>query len=201
MQTHTVFANVSKGQVAKKEDLIKAFGKADQTDICKEILAKGELQVSDKERHSQIDQMFKEIATTVAMKCINPEVQRPYPVSIIEKAMKNAHYSVKVNQSTKQQAVQVIKLLKESIPIERIRMRLKASFKGKAAKIIKDKLSKMETIEIEKEDRQDDEITLVFLIEPGQFKDIDTMIKEQSKGTALMEVIDSKVVVEGEELL
>ncbi|KRT85946.1 hypothetical protein AMK59_385 [Oryctes borbonicus] len=50
LQTHTVFTNVSKGQVAKKEDLIKAFGTEDQTEICKEILKKGELQVSDKER-------------------------------------------------------------------------------------------------------------------------------------------------------
>uniref|UniRef100_A0A2K6MJD4 Ribosome maturation protein SDO1/SBDS N-terminal domain-containing protein n=1 Tax=Rhinopithecus bieti TaxID=61621 RepID=A0A2K6MJD4_RHIBE len=30
-QTHSVFVNVSKGQVAKKEDLISAFGTDDQT--------------------------------------------------------------------------------------------------------------------------------------------------------------------------
>lgn len=68
LQIHSIFTNVSKGQVAKKEDLIKAFGKEDQTEICKEILAKGELQVSDKERHSQLDSLFKDIATTVAGK-------------------------------------------------------------------------------------------------------------------------------------
>ena len=45
LQSHTVFTNVSKGQVAKKEDLLKAFGSADQTQICKDILAKGDLQV------------------------------------------------------------------------------------------------------------------------------------------------------------
>jgi ribosome maturation protein SDO1 len=66
LQTHTVFTNVSKGQVAKKEDLLKAFGKDDPTDVCKEILAKGELQVSDKERQSQLESLFKDIATTVS---------------------------------------------------------------------------------------------------------------------------------------
>ena len=45
LQSHTVFLNVSKGQVAKKDDLIKAFEKDDQTQICKDILAKGDLQV------------------------------------------------------------------------------------------------------------------------------------------------------------
>lgn len=66
LQTHTVFTNVSKGQVAKREDLIKAFGKDDLTEVCKEILSKGELQVSDKERQNQLDSLFKDIATTVA---------------------------------------------------------------------------------------------------------------------------------------
>lgn len=37
LQTHSVFVNVSKGQVAKKEDLISAFGTDDQTEICKQV--------------------------------------------------------------------------------------------------------------------------------------------------------------------
>ncbi|KFM64865.1 Ribosome maturation protein SBDS, partial [Stegodyphus mimosarum] len=36
LQTHVVFTNVSKGQVAKKEDLIKCFGRDNQTEICEE---------------------------------------------------------------------------------------------------------------------------------------------------------------------
>ncbi|XP_056631252.1 ribosome maturation protein SBDS [Diorhabda carinulata] len=201
LQTHTVFTNVSKGQIAKKEDLIKAFGTDDQTQIAKEILLKGELQVSDKERQSHIEQLFKDIATTVADKCINPEVKRPYPVTIIEKVMKDAHYSVKPNQSAKQQALQVIKLIKEHIPLERAKMRLKINFKGKAAKKIKEKLLKMEGAEIESEDREEDEITMVFLIDPGHFKVIDEMVKSETKGSALLEVLAYKEVTVGEEHL
>ena len=37
LQAHTVFTNVSKGQTAKKEDLIKAFGIEDQTKIFGEV--------------------------------------------------------------------------------------------------------------------------------------------------------------------
>lgn len=67
------------------------------------ILAKGELQVSDKERQTQLETMFRDIATIVAEKCVNPETKRPYTVSLIERAMKDIHYSVKPNKSTKQQ--------------------------------------------------------------------------------------------------
>lgn len=37
LQTHTVFTNVSKGEVAKVGDLKKIFGKDNQTEICLEV--------------------------------------------------------------------------------------------------------------------------------------------------------------------
>ncbi len=68
-----------------------------------QILAKGELQVSEKERHQQLESMFTDIATIVAEKCVNPDTKRPYTVGMIEKAMKDIHISVKPNKNTKQQ--------------------------------------------------------------------------------------------------
>lgn len=59
--------------------------------------------MSDKERQTQLETMFRDIATIVAEKCVNPETKRPYTVSLIERAMKDIHYSVKANKSTKQQ--------------------------------------------------------------------------------------------------
>ncbi len=37
LQTDTVFTNVSKGQVAKREDLQKAFGTEDLGEICRKV--------------------------------------------------------------------------------------------------------------------------------------------------------------------
>lgn len=68
-----------------------------------QILDKGELQVSDKERSHGLEQQYREICTAVMEMCVNPETQRPYPYGIIETAMKEAHYSVKPNRNTKQQ--------------------------------------------------------------------------------------------------
>lgn len=47
--------------------------------------------------------MFRDIATIVADKCVNPDTKRPYTVILIERAMKDIHYSVKPHKSTKQQ--------------------------------------------------------------------------------------------------
>ena len=68
-----------------------------------QILAKGELQVSDKERSQQFETMFRDIASIVSDKCVNPETKRPYTVGVIESAMKEIHFSVKPTKSTKMQ--------------------------------------------------------------------------------------------------
>merc|ERR1739842_35221 len=105
--------------------------------------SKGDLQVSDKERQAQQEAMFKDIATVISNKCVNPETKRPYPVSIIEKAMKECHIAVKPNKSSKQQALETIGKLQASIPIERAMMRMKVVTPLKASNKIRESLSKL----------------------------------------------------------
>lgn len=199
LQTETVFSNVSKGQVAKKEDLIKAFGKEDHVEICKEILTKGELQVSEKERHSTLESTFKEIATMVAEKCVNPETNRAYPVTIIEKAMKDAHYSIKPNKNVKSQALDVIKLLKEHIPIEKAQMRVKILINN-----CKDKKLRFEEIpkllkKKEHETWEGGNGQITALIDPGNFKLIEAL-HSTTRGEVIIEVLDLKSVELNEEV-
>ncbi len=68
-----------------------------------QILDKGEIQVSGKERDAQLESSFREIATIVSDKCINPRTKLPYPVSMIEKAMSEIHFSVNLTKTPKQQ--------------------------------------------------------------------------------------------------
>ncbi|KZC15217.1 PREDICTED: ribosome maturation protein SBDS [Dufourea novaeangliae] len=200
LQTHTVFINVSKGQVAKKEDLLKAFSTDNQTEICKEILSKGELQVSDKERHSALDSMFKDIATTVADKCVNPETKRPYTVTMIEKALKDIHFSVKPNRNAKQQALDVIPQLKAIIPLERAQMRLRVVISGKEARKLRDKIVKL-TTKPETEEWENGTLNLICLIDPGQYRQIDELVTSDTKGSGLLELLNLKEIVEGDEIL
>ncbi|XP_062507107.1 ribosome maturation protein SBDS-like [Corticium candelabrum] len=198
LQTHTVFVNVSKGQVSKRDDLLHSFGTDDQTEICKQILAKGELQVSEKERHSQLESMFRDIATTVADMCVNPETRRPYPVGVIERAMKDVHYSVKPMKSAKQQALDVTRLLKETMQIERARMKLSLVAPNKFGKRAKDKLTPHIAV-IERESWEGGGLEMVCLIDPGQFRAIDEIIRTETKGTGTLELISLKDVEEGDE--
>jgi ribosome maturation protein SDO1 len=59
--------------------------------------------VSEKERQVVSTNTFHEVAVIIADKCVNPDTRLPYPVSLIEKAMRDLHFSVRPNQSAKQQ--------------------------------------------------------------------------------------------------
>lgn len=200
LQTHTVFTNVSKGQVAKKEDLLKTFGTENQTEICKEILTKGELQVTDKERHLVLDSMLKDIATTIADKCVNPETKRPYTVTMIEKAMKDVHFSVKPNKNAKQQALEIIPQLKTVMPLERAQMKIKIMLTGKEAKKLRATIVKLAT-RMEAENWEDDTLYLYCVIDPGKYREIDELVRSETRGTGYIDVCDLKEVAEGDEVL
>lgn len=64
---------------------------------------KGELQVGEKERSHNTQNLYKDIATQIAEKCVDPSTQRPYSVSMIEKAMGEVGFSVKADKSAKSQ--------------------------------------------------------------------------------------------------
>jgi hypothetical protein len=85
LQIQSVFLNVSKALLAPRDALVAAFGTDDQAACALVILEKGELEVSDKERAQVYETLFRDVAATVAAACVNPDSQRPYPVTIIEK--------------------------------------------------------------------------------------------------------------------
>ena len=103
LQTHAVFVNVSKGQLASQQEILKAFQTTETAPVILEILKKGELQVSTLERNSQLSTIHKDIANIIAEKTVNPETKRPYPVSMIEKVITDMGFSVSSSKSAKQQ--------------------------------------------------------------------------------------------------
>ena len=103
VQISSIFTNVSKGQVCSNDELQKAFGTIDNEQIIKQILQKGELQVGEKERGHALSNTWREIATLVSEKCVDPNSGRPITVNMIEKAMHDVHYSVNANKNAKSQ--------------------------------------------------------------------------------------------------
>jgi ribosome maturation protein SDO1 len=124
LQIHQIFTNVSRGVVANKSELMEVFGMENQDEIIRlvpfaasflsfacshlirsrfQILDKGHLQVSEKERQAAKDSKFKDIVNIVTEMCISRETQRPFSRTIIENSIKEVHYNVGMKASAKQQ--------------------------------------------------------------------------------------------------
>ncbi|OMO95029.1 Ribosome maturation protein SBDS [Corchorus capsularis] len=194
LQSQTVYSNVSKGVLAKTKDLMAAFGTDDQTKICLEILEKGELQVAGKERESQFSSQFRDIATIVMQKTINPETQRPYTISMIERLMHEIHFAVDPNSSSKKQvffsffflisfsslffsaALEVIRELQKNFPIKRSPMRLRLNVPGENFHALSEKLNEWSATIVSK-DESGSELLLVCEIEPGMFRECDALVR------------------------
>jgi ribosome maturation protein SDO1 len=88
LQIPNVFLNVSKGEVAPNDDLVKAFGKGVSRDeIVMQILMKGELQVGEKERAQELERVHKEVVEIVAGRLVDPKTKRVYTTGMVEKAL------------------------------------------------------------------------------------------------------------------
>ncbi|TBU53442.1 Shwachman-Bodian-diamond syndrome protein [Dichomitus squalens] len=190
LQIANVFVNVSKGELAKSNELQKAFKTTDTNTIVKEILEKGEVQVGEKEREHDLSSVRREIATLVAEKCVDPSTQRPYPVGVIDKAMTEAGFSVKQGKSAKAQVSECIKLLQthSQLPIQRARMRVKVSVpKGDVERLRTKVLECAESVE--KDEQGGDEWETVLLIDPGQFRIINELLQKECKGRGRLETL------------
>ena len=118
----------------------------------------------------------------ISNKCVNPETKRPYPVSIIEKAMKECHIAVKPNKSSKQQALDTIGKLKTNLSIERAMMRMKVVVPIKTANKLRKYLSKQDqNVKIETEEKEGEEMVITLLASPGLYRDIESTVRDETQ--------------------
>mmetsp|Transcript_55214 Transcript_55214/g.135207 ORF Transcript_55214/g.135207 Transcript_55214/m.135207 type:complete len:341 (+) Transcript_55214:179-1201(+) len=197
LQIDRVYKDVEKGEYAKTQDLKKAFQTTDQEQICIEILKKGEVQLSEKERGSQQESLLKEICTIVADKCVNPLSKRPVTVGVVERALSELHFNPNISKPAKKQALEAIKLLEGKYPIERAPMRLKLSFP--AAR--KDEAKKQVTELCDSLEREDDSgalWTAVVVLHPEKYRSCDQLMQQYRTEGGVMEVLQLSVHKEGD---
>lgn len=191
LQIHNVFLNVSKGIVASKKDLKNCFDEEDDDKIIKLILEKGEVQVSEKERKVDTERIFKDIASIIHTKCINKETKKPVPIAMIEDLLKDLHVSVSQTKNAKQQALALIPILQEKIPITRSEMRIRTVVPKRFGKQVKEMLeSKANCME---EEEWTDVYEALVRVDPGIFREIDEQVRMCSKGEGWSEIVDVAV--------
>jgi ribosome maturation protein SDO1 len=189
LQQSAVFTNVSKGVQANRADLKRCFKTDDEQKIIEMILARGELQVTGKERAHKSEQLFRDVATSVAERCVDTNTQRPMTVGMVERALKEIQFRVHPNQPAKKQALEAIKALQAVMPIERARMRIRVHLPGKDAKRVKGKLEPL-FAHVEDEQFTRSALIVVALIDPGAYRQIMEIVQSDTRGQGSASVLN-----------
>ncbi|CEP24914.1 unnamed protein product [Cyberlindnera jadinii] len=194
LQIPQVFLNVSKGQVAPNEDLQKAFGTTDTDKIILEILQKGEIQLSEKERQAKNSQVQAEVLQIISTKCINPRTKKRYPPTMIQKALVELKVNIVATKPAKIQALEAIRQLvsEQVIPIVRAKMKIKVTLDSKDAKKLNEKIKPL-LGEILSEDTGK-LWEVISLIDPVNYRDLVELVGNHKTGQ--LEVLDMAVIDE-----
>lgn len=171
LQLHTIFVNVSKGQEAKADVVERCFGTTDTEAVLKEILRRGELQVGEKEREAALAKARREIATSLASLSVNPTTMHPYPVTMLEKAMREVHFKPDTRRPAKPQALELLAILQGSMPIARAKMRLKVDCSASLWAQLEPLVSALE-----QRTEREQSLEMVLLIEPGSFRAVNDLV-------------------------
>ena len=123
---------------------------------------------------------------------------------------------MKPNKNSKQQALETIGKLQASLPIERAMMRMKVVTPVRASNKIRKCLSKLgQGVKVESEEKVEEEMVMVLLVDPGQYRGIDQLVKDETQvmlvvmvkynlyvqGTGSLELLNLKEVRDDEEKL
>jgi len=101
-------------------------------DVVKLILDKGEIQVSEKERTLNFQNMKNDIANIIVEKTYNTENGLPFPQQIILQILENINFNIKEDDNAKKQALLAIKVIQDKgvLPIERKLMQIFVTLKN-----------------------------------------------------------------------
>ncbi|HYA58288.1 MAG TPA: ribosome assembly factor SBDS [Thermoplasmata archaeon] len=125
-----VFKDAKKGDKISEEHLEKTFHTRDLAEIAKQIILKGEVQVTTEQRHKLQVAKQRQIVATIARNAMNPQTGAPHPPARIEAAMAEAKFHVDPFRPVDAQVQEVLAKLRPLIPIRldvvKVRVKLPA---------------------------------------------------------------------------
>lgn len=139
--TETIFSDANKGTKVSEESLRKAFGTTDPLKVADVILKKGTLHLTTEQRRKMIEDKRRQIIDFISKNCVDPRTNLPHPPMRIEQAMEQIHYSIDPFKPAEEQAREVVKLLRQILPLKMeqvsVSVRIPAEYAAKVYSVLK----------------------------------------------------------------
>ena len=136
-----IYSDANKGSRASSEKLRKHFNTTDVTDIARQILSRGELNLTTDQRRKMIEEKKKQIIQYINRSFVDPKTHIPHPPLRIESAIDKARVIIDPFKRTEDQANVVVEALRRILPlkseISRLSVTVPSQFSAQSYSIFK----------------------------------------------------------------
>jgi ribosome maturation protein SDO1 len=183
-----IFKDSKKGTHASEESLQKSFGTSNIAEISKQIILKGDIQLTTEQRHKMQKNKRNRIIETIVRNAMDPKTKSPHPRQRIELAMDQVGVHVDPFKPVNEQVKTIIELLRPIIPISienvRISVKIPAEHIGKAYGVVRNFGT------LEREDWQSDGSWIGIIKLPGGMQtDFYDKLNNATKGNVSTKIL------------
>jgi ribosome maturation protein SDO1 len=113
-----IYSDANKGSRASSEKMMKHFKTTDSTDVAKQILAKGELNLTTDQRRKMVEEKKRQIVQFINRSFVDPKTHLPHPILRIEAAMEEVRVPIDPFKKVEDQAKTIVDALRKIIPLK-----------------------------------------------------------------------------------
>jgi ribosome maturation protein SDO1 len=113
-----IYLDANKGDRASSEKLLKHFKTTDSTQIAKQILLKGDLNLTTDQRRRMIEEKRKQIVQYIYETFVDPRTHNPHPLIRIDSAIEEARVAIDPFRRSEDQAKTVIDAIRKILPLK-----------------------------------------------------------------------------------
>jgi ribosome maturation protein SDO1 len=141
LATPQVFSDSKKGMLASETQLKQIFGTEEPLEVAKEIIKKGEIQLTSEYRTKLREQKRKKIINMIHSNGVDPKTNYPHPPNRIEAALDEAKVKIDEYLPAEKQIDNILKQIRAIIPIKfvikEIAIKVPSQYAGKASSSIR----------------------------------------------------------------
>jgi ribosome maturation protein SDO1 len=141
LQSEKIFSDAQKGMLASEHLLEKLFSTSDSVEVAKQIISKGEIQLTAEYRERLMEEKRKKIVHLIQRNGIDPRTELPHPPQRIENALDEAKVRIDEHKRAEDQVQDVLKKIRTVLPIKfevrELQVHISAKYAAKSYSLLK----------------------------------------------------------------
>jgi ribosome maturation protein SDO1 len=113
-----IYSDANKGSRASSEKMMKHFKTTDSADVAKQILARGELNLTTDQRRKMVEEKKRQIVQFINRSFVDPKTHLPHPIVRIEAAMEEVRVPIDPFKKVEDQAKTIVDALRKILPLK-----------------------------------------------------------------------------------